>query len=1068
MKKRWLPVLLAALLVGLVLTGNAASLPFADVSKGAWYYDAVQYVYENDLFSGTSDTTFEPQTPMTRGMLVSVLWRLDGKPEVPAENPFTDIAPRVWYTSGVLWAASEDIVSGMGGGIFAPNENITREQMASIMMRYAAYKGIAVEARADLSGYADSGKISKWAKQSVSWANAVGILSGQEAGAQLVMEPQGEATRAQVASILMRFKQNVIDAVAHVHTVETDAAVAPSCTQTGLTEGTHCSVCHQILTPQQLIAALGHDLQQHAAKEPTCTESGWQAYEDCSRCDYTTYVELGALGHDLQQHAAKDPTCTESGWQAYEDCSRCDYTTYVELGALGHAYGEWQSYSSTEERRTCTRCDAYESRPIAAPLSPYVRIVSNANKYMQNASVAPNGVQKLSAKLGRNEGEGMQFLLQFDRAVSGVWFEISPLVSADNVLNEVECYRQHYILHSANYEGLWHGATATSLGIFPNGYYPMGLVPIDYAEKTWENIYEDNRKSDIAAGNLQGYWITVWSAMDQAPGVYTGTVTVHYDGGEDFEIPVEVEVWDITLPRERAVRSAFRYTNGTKTVPTRDTSGNITGTKASSRPNSTVGTYYSDTFGLRINSDDILDLNRAYYDFGQKYRITVFDPPTTEEIYGALTSDEAIAKWVSDITEYVKRPETTCFQVRWIGDGNGGPSEWDIKLAEALKEAGIDDKAVYYALDEQTGYNPTDAKEILARKELMPRAITMSTTSLEGEYLKAINCYCPKWGAYDAPGKLWGQQVKSEAWIRDKLANGYDVWWYSALDPNPPAASYMLVDWLMSARIVHWMQRDYGVQGEWYFQMSMWYYDGIDANGSWEGMWKDPWSDPYTYYRNGRGLYAGDGQIVLPGYVRTKTRNNSETGEKYKLLFSADGYVNKNIPVPTVTLEAIRDGFEDIEYLVMAEEKIQNAMQALGITEYTLDTLMDTYYKQIYKEGVNRDLTSLYDHNNPELMEDMRCILAEDILRQDCNTIVAVETTSDTVRTIRVFTDTQTTVCMDGQTISAQAYENGYLYEIPVQKGAEKILTKEITVGEHVFHRILNFDNLDQYGWPTA
>ena len=567
MKKRWLPVLLAALLVGLVLTGNAASLPFADVSKGAWYYDAVQYVYENDLFSGTSGTTFEPQTPMTRGMLVSVLWRLDGKPAVPAENPFTDIAPRVWYTSGVLWAASEDIVSGMGGGIFAPNENITREQMASIMMRYAAYKGIAVEARADLSGYADSGKISKWAKQSVSWANAVGILSGQEAGAQLVMEPQGEATRAQVASILMRFKQNVIDAAAHVHTVETDAAVAPSCTQTGLTEGTHCSVCHQILTPQQVIAA---------------------------------------LGHDLQQHAAKDPTCTESGWQAYENCSRCDYTTYVELGVLGHAYGEWQSYSSTEERRTCTRCDAYESRPIAAPLSPYVRIVSNANKYMQNASVAPNGVQKLSAKLGRNEGEGMQFLLQFDRAVSGVWFEISPLVSADNVLNEVECYRQHYILHSANYEGLWHGATATSLGIFPNGYYPMGLVPIDYAEKTWENIYEDNRKSDIAAGNLQGYWITVWSAMDQAPGVYTGTVTVHYDGGEDFEIPVEVEVWDITLPRERAVRSAFRYTNGTKTVPKRDSSGNITGTNASSRPNSTVGTYYSDTFGLRINSESCL------------------------------------------------------------------------------------------------------------------------------------------------------------------------------------------------------------------------------------------------------------------------------------------------------------------------------------------------------------------------------------------------------------------------------------------------------------------------------
>ena len=533
-------------------------------------------------------------------------------------------------------------------------------------------------------------------------------------------------------------------------------------------------------------------------------------------------------------------------------------------------------------------------------------------------------------------------------------------------------------------------------------------------------------------------------------------------------------MWDITLPRERAVRSAFRYLNETKEEPVRNPNGQITGTRpAASRANDTVATYYPGTFGVRQTDAQLLQLNIDYYNFGQKYRVTVFDPPTDQQIYGGLCSDEAIAKWVSDIKEYVERPETTCFQVRWFGDGQGGASEWDVKLADALKAAGLDSKAVYYALDEQTGYNPKDAQEILVRKQLMPNAITLSTTALEGEYLKAINCYCPKWGAFEEPSSQWGQQVGSEAWIRDKLANGYQVWWYGALDPNPPAATYMLVDWLMSARMIHWMQRDFGVEGDWYFQMSMWYTDGDD----YKGRYKDPWTDPYTYYRGGRGLYAGDGQIVLPGYVRAAYRNPDEESDnnpnvifredgKYKKLLSADGYVNKNIPVATLTLETIRDGFEDIEYLAMAEKKIETALNALGITEYSVDSLMDTYYKQLYKEGKNRDLTSLYDHENPELMEQMRRILAQDIMRDDCATIVAVEATNDTTRTIRIFTDAQKEVTVDGVALSGKAYANGYVYELAVAKGSEKIVTKQIKVGSETFERILNYDNFDQYKWP--
>ena len=179
---------------------------FSDVTPGAWYTDAVQYAYDNGLMTGTSVTTFEPNTTTTRGMIVSMLHRLEGSPAVGIAD-FSDVAGGDWYADPVAWAASEGIVGGYGDGTFGPNDPITREQMASILYRYADYKGLDVSARASLDAYSDADSVSPWASDVMSWAVSEGIISGMT---EDTLAPQGTATRAQVAAMFQRFLENVM------------------------------------------------------------------------------------------------------------------------------------------------------------------------------------------------------------------------------------------------------------------------------------------------------------------------------------------------------------------------------------------------------------------------------------------------------------------------------------------------------------------------------------------------------------------------------------------------------------------------------------------------------------------------------------------------------------------------------------------------------------------------------------------------------------------------------------------------------------------------------------------
>ncbi len=187
--------------------GNGETpLPFTDVSPTDWCYDAVRYVYEAGLMNGTTTTTFTMNTTTTRGMIVAILYRLEGSPAFGLSN-FTDVLPTAYYASAVAWGAANGILNGYTDGTFRPNNPITREQMAAFLYRYAAYKGRDVSARADLNHYTDAAQIANYAVEPIQWANAQGLINGTST---TTLSPAGNATRAQVAVILSRFAQNVV------------------------------------------------------------------------------------------------------------------------------------------------------------------------------------------------------------------------------------------------------------------------------------------------------------------------------------------------------------------------------------------------------------------------------------------------------------------------------------------------------------------------------------------------------------------------------------------------------------------------------------------------------------------------------------------------------------------------------------------------------------------------------------------------------------------------------------------------------------------------------------------
>ncbi len=177
-------------------------LPFEDIRAGDWYYDSIRYVYNSDLMNGIGDTVFAPDTETSRAMAVTILWRMEGSPVVQSEMRFEDVAADQWYADAVRWASSEGIVNGYSETVFGVNDIITREQMAAILCRYAAYKGHDASADTDLTAFRDAQSVSDWAADAMKWSVESGLIQGI---GDDILHPLGSATRAQTATILMRF-----------------------------------------------------------------------------------------------------------------------------------------------------------------------------------------------------------------------------------------------------------------------------------------------------------------------------------------------------------------------------------------------------------------------------------------------------------------------------------------------------------------------------------------------------------------------------------------------------------------------------------------------------------------------------------------------------------------------------------------------------------------------------------------------------------------------------------------------------------------------------------------------
>lgn len=331
MKKRILLLVLVFMMsVQLWATAVDTATVFVDIGKKDWYYKngAIDYVYNNNLFKGTEKTKFSPNQNMTRAMFVTVLGRLNGVAVNHKEDTaFEDVGSGKYYTGYVRWAADNGIVNGVSTTEFCPDQNITREQICVMLTRYCSYECIELTEVKKAVVFKDQSSISKYAKASVALCQKSGLISGEKVSGGYRFRPVGNATRAEVATILMNFAKRY----GNVHQWSLDKTVQQSACVT-IARYT-CTHCDQIKT----IRTANHNYVFNSGIKPTCTEAGVSTGVKCGRCNevFAKSTVLPKTGH-----AWVAATCTTPKY-----CRSCYIITQAPLG-------------HSVRNNKCTRCGA--------------------------------------------------------------------------------------------------------------------------------------------------------------------------------------------------------------------------------------------------------------------------------------------------------------------------------------------------------------------------------------------------------------------------------------------------------------------------------------------------------------------------------------------------------------------------------------------------------------------------------------------------------------------------------------------------------------------------------------
>lgn len=339
LKKMLCGVCSAAMLMGAVTFSASAAHPFTDVKGDQWYANFVDYAYNHGLMAGTGSKSFSPNQTMTRGMLVTVIHAIAGKPAPTTGNHFADVKANDYFAPAVTWCYENGIVAGTGAKTFSPNQKVTREQMVAIMMKFANHTGADVSKRADLSKYSDAGKIEGYAVDAFKWAVASGVISGSSA---TTLSPKAGAVRAECAVVLQRY-----DELLESQKPEPEKPTEPKPTEPAPTEPkpTEPAPTEPEVTEP---APTEPKPTEPAPTEPEVTEPThehkWEygAYElafVCQQCGWTcTASQAEAAGLDIGMY-----------WDKYHQYSDACDASYDEAEI-------WVPNSPYSDRRICTTC----------------------------------------------------------------------------------------------------------------------------------------------------------------------------------------------------------------------------------------------------------------------------------------------------------------------------------------------------------------------------------------------------------------------------------------------------------------------------------------------------------------------------------------------------------------------------------------------------------------------------------------------------------------------------------------------------------------------------------------